>query len=448
MGITAVERNAMRMVARMDREENGQTAPGRFVLVRRPSSSVVGFRRRRRRTRDEDEQNRRGQERFRGLLGDCSSVRVRILPTLTDRSGRSADFQSAVSRVSNPPVAEAARTPGQRLAVWRLGFIIRYLTLVLAMAGSLAAATATNEAGLSVLLVVGAAGEAEFDANFSRQAQLWEQTGQAAGARVVRIGLDETTATTDRERLQQALAVEPTEGSTALWLVLIGHGTFDNQEARFNLDGPDVTAKELADWLKPMRRPLVVVNAASASAPFLNPLSGSNRVVVTATRSGNEQNYARFGEHLAEAISSAASDLDKDGQTSLLEAFLSAAHHVAEFYHTEGRLATEHALLDDTGDGLGTPADWFRGVLPVKQSKDGASVDGARAHQMHLILSERERALPPEVRAQRDALELELARLRNTKAGRPEDEYYRELEALLLELARLYQEAPQGMTND
>ena len=104
--------------------------------------------------------------------------------------------------------------------------------------------------------------------------------------------------------------------------MLIGHGTFDGREAKFNLRGPDVTDVELADWLLPFKRPVVVINCASASGPFINRLSGANRVVVTATKSGNEINFARFGQYIAEAIADPRADLDKDGQVSLLEAFL------------------------------------------------------------------------------------------------------------------------------
>src|SRR5690606_20384527 len=108
------------------------------------------------------------------------------------------------------------------------------------------------------------------------------------------------------------------------------------------------------------------------------------------------------------------------------EAFLSASHRTAEFYKTEGRLATEHALIDDNGDGLGTPADWFRGVRAVKKSENDAPVDGQRAHQFHLVRSLAEQQLSADVRARRDALELEVAQLRDKKQDMPEDAYYRE----------------------
>ena len=110
----------------------------------------------------------------------------------------------------------------------------------------------------------------------------------------------------DRERLRTALAEKGTAGLEPLWVVLIGHGTFDGREAKFNLRGPDVTDIELAEWLKPIRRPLAIINGASASGPFLNRLSGEGRVVVTATRSGDEQNFARFGGYIAEAIADPA----------------------------------------------------------------------------------------------------------------------------------------------
>jgi hypothetical protein len=220
--------------------------------------------------------------------------------------------------------------------------------------------------------------------------------------------------------------------------VLIGHGTFDGREAKFNLRGTDIAAAELAEWLKPFRRPLAIIDTSSSSAPFLAKLSGPNRVIVTSTRSGYEQNFARFGKYFTEAVGDPASDLDKDGQVSLLEAFLCGARKTAEFYKTEQRLATEHALLDDNGDGMGTPAEWFRGVRATKQAKDGASLDGTRAHQLHLVRSVGELGLSAEARTRRDKIEVEIASLRLRKARLTEDQYYQELERLLLSLAGIY----------
>ena len=291
----------------------------------------------------------------------------------------------------------------------------------------------------TLLIVVGAHGAPEYEQPFVQSAQRWKLAAEKAGAKCLGVGDHAADEPTDRKRLEALLGGEPRESTEALWLVLIGHGTFDGQTARFNLRGPDVSATELAQWLAPFERPLAVVNCASASAPFVNRLSAPGRVVVTATKSGYELNYARFGEYLSHAVADPGADLDKDEQTSLLEAFLSASGRVAEFYQQEARLATETALLDDNGDGLGTPAEWFRGTRAVRRAKEGASLDGTRARQLHLIRSPAEQSLPPEMRARRDELERAVAALRDNKpTDADEDAYYADLEPLLIELARLY----------
>lgn len=312
------------------------------------------------------------------------------------------------------------------------------LMLLLVLFGAAATpATAAGADRATVILVVGAPGEAEFGGEFARTAKLWQAACERAEAKCLTIGLATNNADTDLNILQQALAGEPRAGAGELWVALIGHGTYDSRDAKFNLRGPDLSATNLAQWLKPFARPVAVIDGSSCSAPFLNALSAPGRVVVTATRSGAEQNYARFGRYFAEALTNPESDLDKDGQVSLLEAFLAAAYHTGEFYKSEGRLATEHPLLDDNGDARGTPPDWFRGVRAIKKAKDGATHDGLRAHQFHLIRSRAEAELPAGVRARRDALELAIAQLREEKAALNETDYYDRLEALLLELARL-----------
>ncbi|MGC8988625.1 MAG: hypothetical protein ACP5MD_00720 [Verrucomicrobiia bacterium] len=287
------------------------------------------------------------------------------------------------------------------------------------------------------IVVVGAPGSPEYDTNFLHQALLWSNLTQRAGAKLVQIGGDLVGERSDLERLRQALADQSRDSGAALWLVLIGHGTFDGAEARFNLRGPDLTAGDLAGMLKPFDRPLVVVNTASASAPFMAKLAGPNRIVITATRSGNEQNFTRFGLFFVESFADSSADLDCDGGVSLLEAFLAGSRRVAEFYRTEGRLATEHALLDDNGDGLGTQADWFRGIRAVKKPDGGVEVDGARAYYTHFVPQPEDVALSAELRARRQALELEVVRLRDAKGTMAEAEYFDRLEAVLLELAKI-----------
>ncbi len=313
------------------------------------------------------------------------------------------------------------------------------LGLGLAIPGLFSAAALAEEwsNATTVILVLGAPGEPDYETNFLAQAAQWEKGCAQAGCCCLTLGRGvEPGQTNDLDRLQQTLAAQPKDGPGQLWLVLIGHGTFDGKEARFNLRGPDLAATELAGWLRPFHRPLAIVDTSSSSAPFLNLLSATNRVVITATRSGYEQNFTRFGEYFAPALTDPAADLDKDGQVSLLEAFLAASRRAAEFYKTQGRLVTEHALLDDNGDGLGTPADWFHGVRATKKPQDKAGVDGLLALQFCLVPGAAERRLSPGQRAQRDALERAVFLYREKKAELPEDEYYQGLERVLLDLAR------------
>jgi hypothetical protein len=299
----------------------------------------------------------------------------------------------------------------------------------------------TNEER-TLILVVGAPGEPEYAQQFSAWAGLWKQAAAKGDLRVRVIGLDEAALPDERTRLLNVLAEEVSRSAGELWLVFLGHGTYDGRTAKFNLRGPDLSAEELAASLKSCRRPLVVIQCASASGPFLPALSAPGRVIITATRSGYEVNFARFGGYLARALADPAADLDHDGQISLLEAFLLAGRQVDQFYRDQGRLMTEHALLDDNGDGLGTPPEWFQGVRAVKTPEKGKSVDGVRAHQMILARGQSEQGLRPEARARRDELEQELSALRLKKAEMKEDEYYSRLEKIMVETARLYSDEP------
>jgi len=299
----------------------------------------------------------------------------------------------------------------------------------------------------TLVLVVGAEGNSEYGAQFTGSADLWQEVCSKAGVTFISIGLDDVGEPNDRTTLQNTLALESQQSTAALWLVLIGHGTFDGKTAKFNLRGPDVSADDLAKWLEDVLRPLVIINTASSSAPFMNKLSAAGRVVITATKSGYEQNVTRFGKYLAEAIAEPDADLDKDGQTSLLESFLAASNRTNEFYFAAGRLVTEHALLDDNGDGFGTRADWFRGVRPVQEAEGGASLDGYRAHQFHLIHSQAESKMPIQLRTERDRLELEVIKLRDAKDSLAEDAYYNQLEKLLCEIAKIYEQT-DGIGNN
>ena len=298
----------------------------------------------------------------------------------------------------------------------------------------------TQQPAVDLVVVVGAAGEAKYAEMFSKWSRRWQQAGKAAKANLTSIGggKNQTKGVADRDKLQQTLTKLQKDGTTPLWLVYIGHGTFGRKRAKLNLIGRDVADVELATWLNAFTRPVVVIHSGAASAPFINRLSQKGRVVVTATKSGFESNFAYFGDYLSQAITDPKSDLDKDEQISLLEAFLSASRQVAQFYKQNGRLATEQALIDDNGDAKGTPASFFRGIRVAKQAAQGGQADGLRANQLHLVKSASERNLPPKVRQQRDKLEQQLEELRAQKGTLEEDDYYQQLEKILIKIARLY----------
>lgn len=302
------------------------------------------------------------------------------------------------------------------------------------------AAPAAETQSTDVLVVVGAPGATEFNEGFRAAADAWRHACAQAGAACAVVGLEAEApaADSDRAQIRSWLATVPAAGSRPAWLVYVGHGTFDGRDARLNLRGPDVTANELRDWLAPFTRPLVIVHGGSASGPLIPLLAKPGRVVITATDTGEEVNYARFGERFAQMVAAPAADIDQDGQTSVLEAFLSAAQQVQVFYAEAARMPTEHALIDDNGDGRGTPPDWFHGVRAVKRAEEIAQVDGTAAQKIALLETAAERALTAEQRVARERLEAELEKLRARKASLPEDEYLRQLEIVLRQLSQIY----------
>lgn len=316
---------------------------------------------------------------------------------------------------------------------------------------------AIGETQAHVVVVVGASGTPEYGEQFAQWAVTWRDVAEQAAASLTMIGPSQPSQSNpggdssdgdsnDRDQLRETLVNLPRTTRGDLWIVLIGHGTFAQNAAKFNLRGPDVTATELAEWLKDTRRPIVVVNCASASGPFINRLSGEGRVIVTATKSGTEQNLARFGEFIAKSIVSPDSDLDHDDEVSIHEAFLRASAEVQQFYNAAGRISTEHALIDDNGDGLGTPAKMFRGTRPIGKPKANSKLDGLEASKRTLTPAVERLSFTQSELDKRRELETQLAELRKRHLSRNGDQldetaYDAELEPLMVELAKLYRTA-------
>ncbi len=291
------------------------------------------------------------------------------------------------------------------------------------------------ESGLKILLVIGAGGTPEYEVIFQETEALWIEAAKKGGATIEVIG-GEGAEGDEAKHLREKIAAEK---APELWVVLVGHGTFDGRVAKFNVPGPDFTDEELADWLGGYEGALTVINTASASGSYIREMAAPGRVVITATKNEGEISFTRFGRFFAEAIGGLSdADLDNDKQVSLLEAFLFASNRVALFYQDDGRLATEHALLDDNGDGLGSRAEWFEGTTPIQTASAEAKPDGDLAAQKVLVKNAFERLLSPAQANKRDELERRVVELRRAKSSLDESDYYGKLESLLLELARLY----------
>lgn len=208
-------------------------------------------------------------------------------------------------------------------------------------------------------------------------------------------------------------------------IVLIGHGSGQGADSRLNLPGPDATAADFATWLSPLAgRTVVLVNASSGSGDFVPLLSGKDRIVVTATKSAMERNEITFFEHFAKAITTEAGDADRDGRVTVLEAFAFARREVAKGYQAKNLLATEHAILDDDGDGKGSA------------EPGGTAGDGALARTVAFGVA----PLPSDPRvaalvAERRGLEAQVDALRRRKGAMDSTAYELELERLLLEIA-------------
>jgi len=282
----------------------------------------------------------------------------------------------------------------------------------------------------ALLIVVGEPGNALYQDEFRRQAKVWQDLAAKAEMDINTIGLGDEPSDGDRPALEKAITALPKAGGD-LWLVWIGHGTFDGRSAKFNLRGPDIEGTAIAELLKPFQRRLIILNLFSASGPFVAPLASKDRVIVSASR-GGERNYSRLGEKLANSLSSADADLDLDGSLSLLEAVLHASAATKAFYDDAQRVVSEHAVIDDNGDGRGTGTDKFKGLRA-----EGSSPDGALAREIHFLGNSSD-PLSTEAREERTKLEAEIEALRRRKKELKEDDYYAELETLIRRMAKLY----------
>ena len=210
-------------------------------------------------------------------------------------------------------------------------------------------------------------------------------------------------------------------------VILLGHGTYDGDVAKFNLVGPDLTAKDWTDMLAGMPGRLALVNTTEASFPFLESLTAKGRVVITATDSAAQKYATVFPEYFVKAIREASTDLDKNGRTSLFEVFAAASAAVKQHYEQNGQLATERAVLDDNGDGKGREA-----------TAEGP--DGGVARMSYLDAESAAESANPEIAAlakRRRTLEMQAEEHKQLKGVMPDGEWNATFEKLMLELAQV-----------
>jgi len=210
-----------------------------------------------------------------------------------------------------------------------------------------------------------------------------------------------------------------------LFVMMIGHGSGAGDEAKFNLVGPDLSGGDWKGLLAPIKGRLVVVNATSASVGFLMALAAPGRVVITATNSPAQRYHTVFAGGFIQALTAKPADLDQNGRISMFEAFTYASRLVGQHYEQAGTLATERALLDDTGDGEGRLAG-------------GEGEDGAVAEATYLDTVAAPTSEDPELQKlllRQQALTDEIDALRRRRRTMPVEEYDREFERLVTELA-------------
>ncbi len=278
--------------------------------------------------------------------------------------------------------------------------------------------------------IAGLGGTPEYETQFAKWASELDHDFHENGPDSQVVTVSGPAAT--RQNIQETFSrlARQAKPEDAFALLLVGHGTFDGTDYKFNLPGPDITAKELASLLNriPARRQLVV-NMTSCSGASVAALARSDRIVITATKSGNEKNAPVFARYWIDALRDPAADTDKNGTVSALEAFEYAQRKTSAYFESEKLLATEHAVMTDTGrmeavrdpkpeNGQGMLASAFPLLRP-------------RAENLARAGSDKQRLV-----AKKEELEAKIDQLKYQKAALPEDEYKQQLTALLLQLAR------------
>jgi hypothetical protein len=280
------------------------------------------------------------------------------------------------------------------------------------------------------LIASGLGGEPEYEQRFSGWAKDIDKIVRSEpNAKVDTLIAKEATKANIEAKLK-ALATEAKAGDS-LVLMLIGHGSFDESNYKFNVVGPDLTAAELATLLDRIPAQQLVVNMTSSSGGSLAFLQNqkAKRVVITATKSGTEKNATIFARYWVEALRDPAADMDKNEVITALEAFRYAEQKTSKFFETQNRLATEHALLEDTGKGEGTKS-------PSPENGQGLIAGRFALLHMGSVAAVARDPAKQALLKHKEELEQSIDELKYKKASMPLPDYRRELQGYLLDLAK------------
>jgi len=283
--------------------------------------------------------------------------------------------------------------------------------------------------------ISGLGGEPDYEQRFKMWAEDIDATVKKAGGPDAIMLINPTR---DQIRARLADLARTAKPDDALVLMLIGHGSYDGVDYKFNLTGPDITGAELASLLDrvPATRQCVV-NMTSSSGGSIAALRRPDRIVITATKTGTEKNATVFARYWADALRDPAADTDKNDSISALEAFRYAERKVTDYFETQKRLATEHALLEDAGKGDGERN-------PSPENGEGKL---AGAFTVVRLGANAAAAANPATRAlleKKESLEQAIEKLKYEKAAMPAEQYKRQITQLLLELAKTQEALDRG----
>jgi hypothetical protein len=293
-------------------------------------------------------------------------------------------------------------------------------------------ATPIARASVYYVTIAGLGGEPDYDQRFTANAKDLDKLFKATGNGTHVFTLTGNDAT--RAHLTETLAsiAHDAKPEDDFVLIMIGHGSFDGEEYKFNLPGPDITAVELVALCDriPTRRQLIV-NATSASGGSLAALEKPGRGVIAATKSGTEKNATVFARYWVEALQDPTADLDKSDSISAMEAFEYAQRKTAAFYESQKRLATEHAVFEDTGRNE-----------PVREPSKSEGVLLASFPVLRIGAAQKQANDPAKqnLLAKKEDLEQKIDALKYQKAAMDPADYKQQLTAALVELAQVQQE--------